>query len=61
MATKLKENTCGTHIFMRLRLENNHIYEIDAYITESGFSYITSADNNPEARAQIIKAFHELY
>lgn len=66
MAIKLAEHTDGTHIFMRLRLDNKRIEEIDAYITESGWTYRTSADNNPglpkpEIRAEIIKAFHELY
>ena len=66
MAIKLAEHTDGTHIYMRLRLDNKRIEEIDAYITETGWTYHTSADNNPdfpkpEIRAQIIKAFHELY
>ncbi len=66
MAIKLAEHTDGTHIFMRLRLDNKRIEEIDAYITESGWTYHTSADNNPdlpkpEIRAQIIKVFHQLY
>ena len=65
MAIKLAEHTDGTHIYMRLRLDNKRIEEIDAYITETGWTY-RSADNNPdfpkpEIRAQIIKAFHELY
>ena len=66
MAIKLAEHTDGTHIYMRLRLDNKRIEEIDAYITETGWTYRTSADNNPdfpkpEIRAQIIKVFHELY
>ena len=66
MAIKLAEHTDGTHIYMRLRLDNKRIEEIDAYITETGWTYRTSADNNPdfpkpEIRAQIIKASHELY
>ena len=66
MAIKLAEHTDGTHIYMRLRLDNKRIEEIDAYITETGWTYRTSADNNPdfpkpEIRAQNIKAFHELY
>ena len=66
MAIKLAEHTDGTHIYMRLRLDNKRIEEIDAYIIETGWTYRTSADNNPdfpnpEIRAQIIKAFHELY
>ena len=47
MAIKLAEHTDGTHIYMRLRLDNKRIEEIDF--------------PKPEIRAQIIKAFHELY
>ncbi len=47
MAIKLAEHTDGTHIFMRLYLDNKRVEEIDAYITESGWTYHTSADNNP--------------
>ena len=36
MAIKLAEHTDGTHIYMRLRLDNKRIEEIDAYITETG-------------------------
>ena len=66
MAVKLAEHTCGPHMYMRLRLDNGRIEEIDAHITENGWTYRTSADNNPdfpkpEIRAQIIKAFHKLY
>ena len=66
MAIKLAEHTDGTHIYMRLRLDNKRIEEIDAYITETGWTYRTSADNNPdfpkpEIRAQFIREFHELY
>lgn len=66
MSIKLCEHTNGPHIYMRLRLNNNRIEEIDAYITENGWIYRTSADNNPdfpkpEIRSQIINAFHELY
>lgn len=66
MAIKLAEHTCGTHIYMRLRLDNGRVEEIDAYITPDGWTYHTSADNNPEQpkpeiRRQIIEAFNELY
>lgn len=66
MAIKLCEHTYGAHIYMRLKLDNGRIEEIDAYITETGMKYHTSADNNldfpkPEIRAQIIAAFNELY
>lgn len=66
MAIKLDEHTNGTHVYMRLVLDSGRIEEVDAYITESGWKYHTSADNNPdfpkpEIRNQIISAFNELY
>ena len=66
MAIKLCEHTNGTHIYMRLRLDNKRIEEIDVYLTDNGPVYHTSADNNPdypkpEIREAIIKAFNELY
>ena len=61
MAVKLKEQTQGAHIFMRLKTDTGHTEEISAYIRGDGWSYETTADNDPELRAEIIKAFHELY
>lgn len=66
MAIKLSEYTYGPHVYMRLKLDNGRIEEVDAYATETGWKYHTSADNNPdlpkpEIRAQIIAAFNELY
>lgn len=66
MSIKLAEHTDGCHAYMRLRLDNGRIEEIDAYFTADGVKYHTSADNNldfpkPEIRSQIIKAFNELY
>lgn len=66
MAIKLCEHTNGTHVYMRLKLDNGRIEEVDAYATETGWKYHTSADNNPdfpnpEIRAQIIAAFNKLY
>ena len=63
---KLEESTNGTHIYMRMITESGRIEEIDAYITEVGWKYHTSADNNPdytkpEIRAEIIRAFEALY
>lgn len=51
---------------MRLKLGNGRIEEVDAYATETGWKYHTSADNNPdfpkpEIRSQIIAAFNALY
>lgn len=66
MAIKLCEHTNGTHVYMRMKLDSGRIEEVDAYATETGWKYHTSADNNPnlpkpEVRAQIIAAFNELY
>ena len=43
MAIKLAEQTNGPHIFMRLRLDSGRVEEIDAYTTEKGWRYVTSA------------------
>ena len=61
MAIKLAEQTNGPHIFMRLRLDSGRVEEIDAYTTEKGWHYVTSADRTPEVRLRIIAAFHTLY
>ena len=37
------------------------VEEIDAYTTEKGWRYVTSADRTPEVRLRIIAAFHTLY
>ena len=66
MAKILEMNQSGKHVYMRLRLDNGRIEEIDADYTGDGWTYHTSADNNPalpkpEIRAAIIKAFCLLY
>lgn len=61
MAIKLAEQTNGPHIYMRLRLDSGRVEEIDAYTTEKGWRYVTSADRTPEVRLRIIAAFHTLY
>ena len=61
MAVKLTEQTNGPHIYMRLRLASGRVEEIDAYISEEGWRYVTSADRTPEVRLRIIAAFHTLY
>lgn len=72
---KLIEHTYGTHIYMKMRLDNGRIEEIDVFITNDGdMIFRTSADNGAELdkteeqkqerenlRQQIIKAFYELY
>ena len=66
MAVKLSEHTYGGHIYMRLRLDNQRIEEIDVYLRSDGIHYVTSADHCPEnhpsgLREEIIAAFNELY
>ena len=61
MAVNLTEQKNGAHIFLRLRLDSGRVEEIDAYITEKGWHYVTSADRTPEVRRRIIAAFHALY
>lgn len=61
---KLAEHTCGTHIYMRMMLNNKRIEEIDVYIGQNGEkTYKTSADpgGHLEVREQIIEAFKKLY
>ena len=45
----------------RLRLDSGRVEEIDAYTTEEGWRYVTSADRTPEVRLRIIAAFHTLH
>lgn len=56
---KIIEHTYGTHIYMKLEL-NNNIYEVDCYIRENGNEYKTTADGTAERQA-VINAFNELY
>jgi len=61
---KLAEHTYGNHIFMRMKLDNGRIEEIDVYLDKDGNeTYRTSADpgNHTEVREQIIDAFKKLY
>lgn len=73
MAVKLVEHTYGTHIYMKMRLDNKRIEEIDVYIRNDGEHYVTSVDHGIELykgkeleeikrlRQEIIDTFHELY
>lgn len=73
MAVKLEEHTYGTHIYMKMRLDNKRIEEIDVYLRNDGQHYVTSADHGMELcsgerlkqkqklRQEIIDAFNELY
>lgn len=65
---KLIEHTNGSHIYMKMRLDNGKIEEIGVYLRNDSAHYITSADHTqktPEereaARNEIIQAFNELY
>lgn len=73
MPEKLVEHTYGTHIYMKMRLDNKRIEEIDVYLRNDGNHYITSADHGMELykgkeleerkrlRQEIIDTFNELY
>lgn len=61
MTRKLIEHTYGSHVYMKLQLDNGITAEIDAYIRETGWSYHTSVDGNPALREAVIAAFNELY
>lgn len=71
---KLEEHTYGTHIYMKMRLDNGRIEEIDVYLRNDGEFYTTSADHGAELdkteeqrktraelREEIIRTFKELY
>ncbi len=74
MPEKLIEHTYETHIYMKMRLDNKRIEEIDVYLRNDGEHYnTTSADHGMELcsgemikqkqklRQEIIDAFNELY
>ena len=72
---KLAQHTHGSHIYMKMQLDNKRIEEIDVYLTNNGkMIYRTSADHGAELdtteeekqkrielREAIIQAFNELY
>lgn len=73
MAVKLVEHTYETHIYMKMRLDNGRIEEIDVYLRNDGEHYVTSVDHGMELykgkeleerkrlRQEIIDTFHKLY
>lgn len=73
MAIKLEEHTYGTHIYMKMVLDNKRVEEIDVYLRNDGEHYVTSVDHGMELykgkeleerkqlRQEIIDTFHELY
>ena len=58
---KLIEHTYGTHIYMKLELDNGVIAEVDEYLRNDGSKIKTSADNDEALRSQIIEAYNKLY
>ena len=73
MAVKLEEHTYGTHIYMKMRLDNKRIEEIDVYLRNNGEHYVTSVDHGmslykgkeleerKRLRHEIIDTFNRLY
>ena len=73
MPEKLMEHTYGNHIYMKMRLDNKRIEEIDVYFRNDGEHYVTSADHVMELykgkeleerkrlRQEIIDTFNRLY
>ena len=70
MMIKLVEHTNGNHIYMKMRLDNGRIEEIDVFLDKNGKEiYKTSADHgmeldpesNTKVRNEIIEAFNKLY
>ena len=69
MIAKLAEHTYGDHIYMRMRLDDGRIEEIDVYLRNEGTVYRTSADaemgtnlvSGMKTRQEIIDAFNDLY
>lgn len=70
---KMIVHTYGTHIYMKMRLDNKRIEEIDVYLRNDGNHYVTSVDHGMELcsgerlkqkqklRQEIIDAFKKLY
>ena len=48
MPEKLIEHTYATHIYMKMRLDNKRIEEIDVYLRSDREHYVTSADHGME-------------
>lgn len=58
-AKKIKEHTHGTHIYMKLEIDEKQ-YEVDCYIRDDGMLFKTTADGTPD-REKVIEAFNKLY
>lgn len=58
---KIAEHTDGAHTYMKLRLDDGAVEEIDAYFSAKGTRYRTTADGDGVRRQEIIFAFQKLY
>lgn len=58
---KITEHTDGPHIYMKLRLDDGAIEEIDVYFPGGEPRYRTTGDGDEARRQQIISAFQTLY
>lgn len=58
---KLIEHTYGLSIYMKLKLDNGYIAEVNEYFRNDGTIIKTTADNDPELRKQVIAAYNKLY
>lgn len=58
---KITERTYGAHIYMKLRLDDGAVEEIDVYFPDGRMSYKTSGDGDETRRDKIISAFQALY
>ncbi len=73
MIVKIEKHTYRNHIYMKMILDNGRIEEIDAYLCNDGWHYVTSVDYGMELykgkeledrkrlRQEIIDTFHKLY
>lgn len=72
MPEKLVEHTYGTHIYMKMRLDDKRIEEIDVCIRNDGEHYVTSdhgmelykgkeLEERKRLHQEIIDTFYKLY
>ena len=57
---KLIEHVYGTHAYMKLKINDGTITEIDVYWAEAGTTYKVP-DSMENRREEIIHAFNELF
>ena len=58
---KITEYTGGTHIYMKLQLDDGCTEEIDVTFPDGKYHFKTTGDSDPNRRDQIITAFLALY